>query len=184
MRTVIALLAVFSLVFGPVGSALAGIQVNSAGGGVNIPGAGNQILTSVLNDSGGTLTSGTVVIWDTDSGDPVDTGLGAFITTVSGADSNLVAGVVFSNEILDQAVGTICIYGPIHALWAASTDGGTDATGTALGTSTVTGEYGVGTGLGVALETGANSDSGGFGVNTNEADTKLMMIFVNPSNAE
>ena len=162
------------LVLGAVSGAYA-TQISSDGD----RGDANRILTAVLNDSGTDLTSGSVVIWDTDSGDPVDSGLGAYVTTTTTADSNLAAGVTVSNTILDQQVGTICVYGPVYALHAFATDGGTDTVGTAVGTTTVAGQYGTGTGLGVKLETTANSDS-----SSASHDFKRVIIFVNPSNAE
>ena len=177
-----ALLASLALVMGSVSGAYAsGVQISSDGD----RGAGNRILTAVFNDSGTTLQSGAVVIWDTTSGDPVDSGLGAYVTTTTSADDTLVAGVVVSDSILDQQVGTICVYGPVYALWAAGTDGGTDAVGTALGTTTVAGQYGAGSNLGIALETSANSDSGARIPDTGTSgDFKRMIIFVNPSNGD
>lgn len=173
------LLAVSILLSG--GSAFAGIQLSAGGDPARSEGGGdaNRILTAVFNDSGSALTSGTVVIWDTGNTDPDDAGFGYWVTTTTSADSNLVAGVVLSDSIPDQGVGTIVTYGPAYARHAFSTDGATDTVGTAIGTTTVAGEYGTGTGLGVKLETTANSDSG-----DRVGDNKLMLIFVNPSNAE
>ena len=135
-------------------------------------GDANVILTAVFNDSGGTLTSGTVVIWDTGAGDPVDASLGAWVTTTTTADSNLVAGVVHQASILDQGIGAIQIYGPRLVRTADATDRPATA-GTAVGTTTVAGNAGGGTGLGVLLRT---SGSG--------ADAENEWIFINPSNAE
>ena len=157
------------MVLGTAGSVLA-VQVSSDGD----RGDANRILTAVFNDSGSDLTSGTVVIWDTGVDDPADSGFGAWVTTTTTADSNLVAGVVQSSTILNQGVGTICVYGPIAARFADGTDGATETAGTAVGTTTVAGQFGTGTGLGVLLEAGQ----------AGEADNALVTIFVNPSNAE
>ena len=134
-------------------------------------GEANRILTTVFNDSGGSLTSGTVVIWDTGESDDA---LGAYVNTTTSTDSNLVAGVIKSNTILDQSVGTIIVYGPAETLYAGSTDAGTATAGTAVGTSSVVGEAGDGTGLGVIL----------LDATDKTGDGALTTIFVNPSNAE
>src|SRR3990167_6697841 len=133
-------------------------------------GDANIILTAVFNDSGGTLTSGTVVIWDTGAADPANAGLGAYVTTTTTADSNLVAGVIHQASIVDQGIGTIQIYGAREVLHANSTD--RQATvGGAVGTTTVAGQSGSGTGLGCLLHTsGSGSDAENEG------------IFINPSN--
>lgn len=166
-RKLIALLAL--LMVASAGElAYAGIQVSSDGN----RGAANQVLTAVFNDSGSTLTSGSVVIWDTGAADPANAGLGAYVTTTTSADSNLAAGVVFSDQILDQGIGTICTYGPVETLTADATDRPTSA-GTAVGTTTVAGQAGSGTGLGVLLRTSASG-----------SDRENEWVFVNPSNAE
>lgn len=135
-------------------------------------GDANAIFTAVFNDSGATLQSGYVVIWDTGAADPTDEGLGAYVTTTTTADSNLVAGVVHQTSIPDQGIGTIQIYGPRQTVMADSTD--RQATvGGAVGTTTVAGQCGGGSGLGCLLRTS------GSGV-----DGELEWIFINPSNAE
>lgn len=139
-----------------------------------VRGDANRIYTSVYNNSSSDLTSGTVVIWDTSlSGDANE---GAYVNTTTSADSNLVAGVVASDTILASGGrGMICVYGPIYALYANSTDGSTDTAGTAIGTSSVAGQFGNGTGLGCILQVPADGDTG---------DKARTLIFVNPSNAE
>lgn len=135
-------------------------------------GAANRILTAVFNDSGATLTSGTVVIWDTEAADPAAAGLGAYVTTTTTADTNLVAGVVHADSIVDQGIGMIQIYGPRQVLFAHATDN-TATIGAALGTTTVAGQAGSGSGLGCLLRT-SNST----------VDGEIEWIFINPSNAE
>lgn len=151
-------------------SAFAGLQIGSDGN----RGESNQVLTSVYNNSASALTSGTVVIWDTAlSGDANE---GAYVTTTTSADSNLVAGVVVSDTILASGgIGTICVYGPVYALYANSTDGATDSVGTAIGTTTVAGQFGNGSGLGCILDTPEDGDT---------ADRARVLIFCNPSNGE
>ena len=144
------------------------LQISSSGD----RGDANCIFTAVFNDSGGTLTSGTVVIWDTGT-DETTAQFGAYVTTTTSADSNLAAGVVHQSSILDQGIGAIQIYGPREALFAKVTDSGTQTAGTAVGTTTVAGQFGTGTGLGVILR-----DTG------NGPDGELEYIFINPSNAE
>ena len=137
-----------------------------------VRGDANRILTSVYNNSTSALTSGTVVIWDTAlSGDANE---GAYVNTTTSADSNLAAGVVVSDSIpASGGLGTICVYGPVYALYANSTDGSTDTVGTAIGTTTVAGRFGNGTGLGCLLDTTVDG-----------TDNARVLIFVNPSNGE
>lgn len=144
------------------------LQISSDG----VRGDANRIFTAVFNDAGSTLTSGTVVIWDTGAADPTDAGLGAYVTTTTSADSNLAAGVVHSSSIVDQGVGAIQIYGAREVLTADGTDRPTTVGG-AVGTTTVAGQAGTGTGLGVLLRT---SNSG--------SDNENEWIFINPSNGE
>lgn len=153
------------------GQAFAGLNVSGDG----VRGDANCVYTAVYNSSGSTLQSGAVVIWDTTSTN-ADSTLGAYVTTTTSADSNLAAGVVVSDSIVSGGIGTICVYGPAYALRAQATDGGTDTVGTALGTTSVAGQFGDGSGLGFALETTANSASGNL-----SGDYKRVIIFVNPS---
>ena len=135
-------------------------------------GDANLILTAVFNDAGSELTSGSVVIWDTQAADPTDAGLGSYVTTTTTADSNLAAGVVHQSSILNQGIGMICVYGPHQVLTADSTDRPVTS-GDAVGTTTVAGQVGTGTGLGVLLRTSGSS-----------VDRENEWIFINPSNAE
>ena len=171
MKVFLAVLAFLAMAVEP---ALAG-QVISGDGN---RGDANQLLTVVFNDSGATLTSGSAVIWDagaSDDTDPTDAGLGAWVTTTTTADSNLFAGIVYSDSIIDQGLGSICVYGPIMARYADTTDGSSETAGQALGTTTVAGQVGNGTGVGCVLRKPA-----GLGT----ADNERINIFVNPSNGE
>lgn len=144
------------------------LQISSDGN----RGDANRIYTAVFNDSGAALTSGTVVVWDTGT-DETTIQLGSYVNTTTTADNNLAAGVVQSDTILNQGIGTIQIYGPREALFAKTTDSGTQTAGTAVGTTTVAGQFGTGTGLGVILRDVGEGPDG-----ENE------YIFINPSNAE
>ena len=163
------LLLAFAILLAASGRALA-VTISADGSRGNA----NRILTNVYNNSSSDLTSGTVVIWDTAlSGDANE---GAYITTTTSADSNLVAGVVLSDSIeASGGIGTICVYGPVYALYANSTDGATDSVGQAIGTTTVGGQFGNGTGLGCILQVPTDGDTN---------DRARVLIFVNPSNGE
>ena len=63
-----------------------------------------QCVTSVYNDSGSDLTSGTVVVWDNDDTEFDRTGL-PYVTTSSTADSMWVAGVILDPTC---AAGNMC----------------------------------------------------------------------------
>ena len=96
------------------------------------PQNGPEVWTQeVFNDSGGALTSGSVVIWDYTDSDMYAIGSRKmYVTTTTTADNVAVAGVVVDDSIADQTVGTIAIYGPVKAI---STIGGS-TTGSILGT--------------------------------------------------
>ena len=169
MRSINKLILSLGLILLASGQALA-VTISSDG----VRGDANRIYTSVYNNSSSDLTSGTVVIWDTAlSGDANE---GAYVNTTTTADSNLAAGVVVSDTILASGGrGTICVYGPVYALYANSTDGSTDTVGQAIGTTTVAGQFGNGTGLGTILQTPTAGDTG---------DRVRVLIFVNPSGVE
>lgn len=88
------------------------------------------ILIEVQNKSGGALARGDVVIHDTAN----TTKDKICVTTTTGANSRLVAGMVFDAAIAADAFGRIQIYGPTDAL---KVDGTTDVTvGGLVGTFT------------------------------------------------
>jgi hypothetical protein len=133
-----------------------------------------------FNNSGSTLTSGTVVILDvsgsgvngaTVSGDgagrsAVDVSgsdgdvdnIGTYITTTTSADVDTVAGVVDDNSCPDQSYCLVQTRGPRRVRCADSTDAVTVSA--AVGTTTVAGNCGGGSGLGRALEAGNGQDDG------------------------
>jgi hypothetical protein len=130
----------------------------------------------VYNDSGGALTSGSVVVWDyTDDDMYKIENRKMYITTTTTADDIAVAGVVVDDSIPAGSVGTIAIYGPVKA--KASNSG-------------VTAGYIVGTGTTEGTcdnysNTGDNDGTLGWGIRANSEGTKgggtnIPIIFVNP----
>lgn len=95
---------------------------------------------TVFNDSGSSITSGEVVIWD--SGDTeFDRSGYPYVLTTTTADSPWVAGVVSEGMTCpDQTLCEIVVYGPTIAKIADATDAVTD--NTLVSTSTVDGEVG------------------------------------------
>jgi hypothetical protein len=142
------------------------------------PGSGPEVWTQeVYNDSGSTLTSGSVVIWDYTDSDMFDLDdRKAYITTTTTADDISVAGVMVTPSCANGDACAIAIYGPVRARAT-----GTVTAGLAIGTSTtagvVTGYANTGTddaavGWSVDANTLADSATGG---------TDIMVLFVNPS---
>ena len=142
------------------------------------PSEGPEIWTQqVYNDSGSTLTSGTVVVWDYTDSDMYDLDLRrAYVTTTTTADNIAVAGVSVTPSWANGDVGSICIYGPVRARAT-----GTVTAGLAIGTSgtagVVTGYANTSTddavvGWSVDADTLADSAEGG---------PTIMVLFVNPS---
>ena len=132
----------------------------------------------VFNDSGSTLTSGSVVVWDyTDSDMTELANRKMYITTTTTADDIATAGITVDPSIANQDVGTICIFGPVKARIVS----GTVATaGVALATSTTAGRLGnyAGAGnndacLGWSIQASTDAeDEGGADIST---------VFVNPT---
>lgn len=105
---------------------------------------------TVFNDSGGTLTSSSVVIWDNDgAGFEFDRSGFPYVTTTTGADSVWVAGVTTTGSCPDQALCEIVTHGPAITRIANSTDA-------------ITEDEKVGTG-GVAGEAGAYAEAANAG---------------------
>ena len=124
-----------------------------------------------FNNSGGTLTSGTVVILDrSGTGVTAGTTLGAYVTTTTSDDSIDVVGVSVTGSSLDQTPIVVVTKGAVDTLCAGATDAPTS--GVAVGTSSVAGQCGTGTNLGVALEASATGDSA------------LTFIWVSPTGAD
>lgn len=131
----------------------------------------------VFNDSGSTLSSGTVVIWDyTDTDMAALANRRPYVTTTTTADHIAVAGITVTPSCPDQTECAIAIYGPVRAV--ATGTGVTEAT--AVGTSATAGK--------VAGYANTSTDDGivGWSVEQStddEADGGLdiSIVFVNPS---
>lgn len=83
------------------------------------PGAG-RITATVLNDSGGTLVSGAVVVWDHDDTEYDNSGYPQ-ITTTTSADDIYTAGVMLTGSCPDQAICEIVTSGWAPTYTSAST---------------------------------------------------------------
>lgn len=120
-----------------------------------------------FNNSGGALTSGSVVVLDrtgtgvnvgvsgslttvptsagrndidVDGTDGDVTNIGTYITTTTTADAETVVGVIDDNSCADQSYCRVQVYGPRLVRCAGATDDWT--AGDAIGTSTVAGQTG------------------------------------------
>ena len=131
-----------------------------------------RLTATVFNDSGSTLTSGTVVIWDNDDTEFDDNGQ-PYVTTTTTADDDWVAGVLLTGSCPNQQLCEIVIYGPAATLCADATDA--VAEDTAVSSSTVAGQCG-------DYGTGANTSSLGILMEDDGAssDGEVDMVFVNP----
>ncbi len=130
-----------------------------------------QEIAVFLNNSGGTLSPGDVVILDTGSDGDIVTGttLGSAVrvhnANIGGnaqADSILVIGVVKSTSS-DNTPVAVVTKGPVDTTCADSSDAVTIHT--AVGVSGLAGQgdqCGGGTNLGIALESGAGTDADGI----------------------
>ena len=119
--------------------------------------------TTVFNDSGSTLTSGTVVVWDSADTDFSTTGYPYVITSTT-ADDPYTAGVMQTGSCLDQSLCAIVTRGFTDVLIANSTDD--TAEDTQIGTTTVAGQAG-------DYATGANTCTLGTLVSYHSADTAV-----------
>ena len=188
------MLSIIALALAPVGSAWAMQCASGQSLSETQHGVGEHACYAYyFNNSGGALTSGSVVILDVsgtgvngatvsgddaaradvdaDSSDGDVDNIGTYITTTTSADHDLVAGVVDDDSCADQAYCRVQVRGPRRVQCADSSDAVTS--GQAVGTTTVAGNCGGGSGLGRALEAGNGADGGvlwvdilpGFGSN-------------------
>lgn len=133
----------------------------------------------VFNDSGASITSASVVVWDNDDTEYDRSGY-PYITTTTTADYDHIAGVMLTPSCPDQSLCQIVVYGWAKTLVADSTDA--VAEDTQVSTSTVSGQAGDwGAGgntcsLGMLLEA-VNLEGGNVDTNT---DSQVMPVFVNP----
>ena len=94
----------------------------------------------VFNDSGSTLTSGSVVVWDNDDTSTTpefDRSGYPYVTTTTTADYAWVAGVTTNPSCLDQSLCDIVVYGPARTRMLGTT---VNAEDTRVGTSTTAGQ--------------------------------------------
>ncbi len=121
-----------------------------------------QITATVYNDSGGDLTSGSVVIWDNDDTEFDRTGY-PYVTTTTTADHDHPAGVTLDPNCPAGGLCEIVIYGWARTRVADSTDAITEDTSVATsGVAGQAGDWGGGANtcaLGMALEQ-VNLDTG------------------------
>ena len=133
-----------------------------------------RLTAVVYNDSGSTLTSGTVVIWDNDDTEFDDNGY-PYVTTTTTADDDWVAGVMLTPSCPHTSLCEIVIYGPVMTICADATDA--SAEDTAVATTTVAGQCG-------DYGTGANTSSLGIVMEDDSVtgnDNEQTMVFVNPT---
>jgi hypothetical protein len=152
----------------------------------------HQEVEPFFNNSGGVITSGSVVIADTSgsglnganssgssgiapgnsdmdvAGSDGDvTNLGTYITTTTTADDERVIGINL-DDCADQTYCSVVTRGPVRARCLDASDAITAGATGAVGTSTSAGQVGAGKGVGFALEDGSGHDN------------STCMIFVNP----
>ena len=129
-----------------------------------------QCVTTVFNDSGSALTSGTVVSWDNDDTEFDRTGYPQ-VTTTTTADDDWTAGVILDASCADQSLCVIVEHG--FALTRIAQATAITAEDTLVGTSTVAGradDYGTGANscaLGNLIEA-RNPETGGAGNDDNQ----------------
>ena len=132
----------------------------------------------MFNDSGSTLTSGSVVIWDNDDAEFDRSGY-PYVTTTATADSDWVAGVTLTPSCADQTLCEIVVYG-----WAwtrildASDAAVEDTTVSTSTTAGIAGDWDGGANecyLGLVAELYDR-----YTLSDNASDTAVYPVFVNP----
>ncbi len=142
------------------------------------PQNGPEVWTQVVfNDSGSTLTSGSVVVWDYTDSDMYDLDLRKmYVTTTTTVDDIAVAGVTTTGSCADQTNCTIAIRGPVKCRVT-----GTVTAGLALSTSATAGV------VGPYTSTGTDDGALGFSIDANtvadspEGGAAIGVVFVEPS---
>lgn len=135
----------------------------------------------VYNDSGGALTSGSVVVWDTDDTEFDRSGY-PYVTTTTSSDSIYVAGVMQDGSCPDQALCNMVYYGPTRTRISGAANGA--AEDLYVGTSSTAGEAddydeaASSCALGIILEN-RNIDTGN--VCTATENNCPAMVFVRPA---
>lgn len=130
---------------------------------------------TVFNDSGGALTSGTVVVWDNDgAGFEFDRSGFPYVTTTTTVDFIWVAGVTLPDSCADQSLCEIVTEGPVITRVAMSTDVAVEDN--LVGTTSVAGEAG-------AYTTGNNLCALGISMELREAFTGVTVGLTASDNA-
>lgn len=129
MRKLIALIAL----------SLAGMGVAYADSEPSVVSATTQAVwtRTVFNDSGGALTSGSVVVWDNDDTEFDRSGY-PYVTTTTSSDSIYTAGVTIENSCPDQSLCEIVVAGPTRTRISGAANGA--AEDIFVGTSSTAGE--------------------------------------------
>ena len=133
----------------------------------------------VFNDSGGALTSGSVVVWDNDDTEFDRSGY-PYVTTSTGSDSIYTAGVISDPNCLDQTLCNMVVSGPTRVRISGSANGA--AEDIFVGTSSTAGEAddydeaASSCALGIILE---NRDVDTGATCTTTANNCPAMVFVN-----
>ena len=163
--------------------AVAGNQVAWADGIPTVVSATTQAVWTrvVFNDSGGALTSGSVVVWDTDDLEFDRSGY-PYVTTSTAADSIYVAGVIQDNSCPDQQLCQMVYLGPTRTRISGNANGA--AEDIYVGTSSTAGEAddydeaASSCALGIVLED-RDIDTGA--TCTTSEDNCPAMVFVRPA---
>jgi len=118
----------------------------------------------VYNNSGSTLDVGDVVVWDIGSSTDDDDN---YVTTTTTADTALVAGVVYRNDIAAGDTGTIVVHGVVDV----DVSSGANAVGGLLCSGTVAGSA-----------KGCQTDSANFAIITAVTSSSSVKAFVKSRN--
>lgn len=135
----------------------------------------------VFNDSGGSLTHGTVVVWDTDDTEFDRSGY-PYVTTSTSSDSIYVAGVTTNDDCPDQSLCDIVVFGPTPTRISGAANGA--AEDIYVGTSSTAGEAddydeaASSCALGILLE---NRSTVTGALCTEHQDNCPAMVFVRPA---
>ena len=122
-------------------------------------------VTSVYNNSGGTLDVGDVVIWDIGSSTGDDD---QYVTTTTSADTFLVAGVVYPADIAASSSGSIVTKGAVTVDVATSNN--INSAGALLCTGTTAG--------GAAVCSNGQDDGNAFGFTTATVSSSTVKAYL------
>lgn len=166
MRKLLALVAILSLGMAST------VWADSISGVVSPTTVNPRNVTTVFNDNGSAVTSGTIVSFDDDDTDFSSSGYPYVVTTTT-ADDPYTLGVMLTGSCADQTLCEVVTYGPIDVLCDDSSDavGADTLVGVSGTTAGYCGDYNGGNDeayLGVAIGAGAGTDG------------NLIKVFVDP----